>query len=196
MRRQLARRDREHGLVQEREAGFDLPLLQSNSALLVASAGDQIQVAAALTDCGGVGGGGIRGLEVTRSEVLLDHRQQQITLLGALARVALQQPLGTAKPAGRAALLAAHVQAKAEPERAADGASALVGVHMSVVGPFKGPEVFIIPTDQVCRQRKPFEVLGSQRRFLIGERKRVVGVSPGAKLGSACGRIRGDRSHP
>ena len=126
--RQLSGGDRDHGLVQEREPGFDLPLLQSNPALLVAGAGDEVRVAAALADRGGVGRSGVRGLEVTRIEALLDDRQQQIAPLGALARVALQQPLGTGKPAGRAAHLAAHEQAKAEPERAADGASALAGV--------------------------------------------------------------------
>ena len=127
--RQLSGGDRDHGLVQEREPGFDLPLPQSNPALLVAGTGDEVRVAAALADCGGVGCGGVRGLEVTRFETLLDDRQQQIAPLGALARVALQQPLSTGKPAGRAARLAAHEQAKAEPERAADGASALAGVR-------------------------------------------------------------------
>ena len=178
--RQLSGSDRDHGLVQEREPGFDLPLLQSNPALLVAGTGDQIRVAAALADRGGVGCSGVCGLEVTQFEALLDHRQQQIAPLGALARVALQQPLSTGKPAGRAAHLAAHEQAKAEPERAADGASALAGVHMSVVGTFKCPEVFIVPTDQVCRHRKQFEILGFQWSFLIGERERLERIGPGA----------------
>ena len=139
----------------------------------------EVCVAAALADRGGVGCSGVRGFEVTRFEALLDHRQQQIAPLGALARVALQQPLGTGKPAGRAAHLAAHEQAKAEPERAADGASALAGVQMSVVGTFKCPEVFIVPTDQVCRHRQQFEILGLQRSFLIGARERLERIGPG-----------------
>jgi hypothetical protein len=105
---QLSSRDHDHGLVQEREAGLHLPLLQSNSALLVAGTGDQVRVAAALTDRGGVGCSRIRGFEVTRCKALLDHRRQQIASFGALARVTLQQPLSATKPAGRTTRLAAH----------------------------------------------------------------------------------------
>jgi hypothetical protein len=79
-------------------------------------------------------------------------------------------------------MLASHEQAKSEPERAAHGTSALAGVQVCAVRAFKGLQVFIVPTDQVCRHRKPFEILGSQRRFLIGQRKRFVGVTPCPEL--------------
>ena len=49
---------------------------------------------------------------------------------------------------------------------------------MSVVGAFKRLEVFVVPADQICRHRQQLEILGAQRRFLIGERKRAVRVSP------------------
>jgi hypothetical protein len=39
---------------------------------------------------------------------------------------------------------------------------------MCVVGTFQRAEIIIVSTDQVCRHGKPFEVLGSQRRFLVG----------------------------
>ena len=51
---------------------------------------------------------------------------------------------------------------------------------MSVVGTFKCPEVFIVPTDQVCRHREQFEILGFQWSFLIGEQERLVRIGPGA----------------
>ena len=70
--------------------------------------------------------------------LLLDDRQQQVALLGAFARLALQQPLSTGEPAGRAAHLAAHEQAKAEPERTADGATA-AGIAVRMVGAFERP---------------------------------------------------------
>ena len=82
----------------------------------MAGAGNQIHVTAALADCGGVCRRGVRDVEVTCFNALLDHRQHQVTPLGALARIALQQPLATGKPAARAAHLATHEQAKAEPE--------------------------------------------------------------------------------
>ena len=158
----MSRGDRDHGFIQERESGFELPLLQSNPALLVAGTGDEVRVAAALADRGGLGCSGIRGLEITRFEALLDHRQQQIAPLGALARGALQQPLSSGKPAGRSPHLAAHEQAEAQPERAADGRREAAYVHMSVVGPFECPQVFIVPTDQVRCHREPFEIVGAQ----------------------------------
>jgi hypothetical protein len=51
---------------------------------------------------------------------------------------------------------------------------------MSVVGTFKCPEVFIVPTHQVCGHRKQFEILGFQQLFLIGKRERLVRIGPGA----------------
>jgi hypothetical protein len=110
--------------------------------------------------------------------MLLDDRQQQVALLGAFVNIALQQTPGTGKPAGRPAHLAAHQQAKAEPERATNGAGALAGPDICVVGAFECLKVFVIVTDEVCRHRKQLEILGAQQHFLIGERKRAVGVSP------------------
>jgi hypothetical protein len=161
--RQLSGGDRDHSLIQEREPGFDLRLLQSYPALLVAGAGDEVRVATALADCGGVGGSGIRGLVVTRFEALLDDRQQQIAPLGAFARVTLQQTLRTGKPAGRAAHLATHEQAKAEPECATDGAKApaSISVRIGIVGSFERLEIIFVPADQVCGHRQQFDVLSS-----------------------------------
>ena len=83
-RRQLPSGDRDHGLVQEGETGLDLPLLQASSALLMAGAGNQIGIAAALADRGGGGRSGVRGVEVVCIKALLDHRQQQVPSLRAL----------------------------------------------------------------------------------------------------------------
>jgi hypothetical protein len=122
-------------------------------------------------------------------EALLDYWQQQIAALGALARVALQHPLSSGKPAGRAAHLAAHEQAKAEPERAADGTSALAGADMSVVGTFKCPEVFIVPTDEVCGHRKQLEIIDLKWGFLIGAREDLERIGPGTQPVGLAGTI-------
>jgi hypothetical protein len=71
---------------------------------------------------------------------------------------------------------------KAEPERAADGASALADAHMSVVGTFKCPQVFVDLADHACSHRQPIEILGSQWSFLIGKQERLVRIGPGALL--------------
>ena len=181
-RRQLPRCDRDHGLIQERESGFDLRLLQSYPALLVAGTGDEVGVATALADCGGVGCSSVRDLVVTRGETLLDDRQQQIAPLGTFARITLQQTLGTGKPAGRAAHLAAHEQAKTEPECATDGAKAPASISVRIVGSFERLEIILVLADQVSGHRQQVEVLGSQRHFLVGAQERLVSVGPSALL--------------
>jgi hypothetical protein len=65
----------------------------------------------------------------------------------------------------------------------------LAGVEVSVVGSFECTEVVIVAADQVRRHRKPFEILRCQRRFLIGERKRLVSFCPGTMLVAVTGLI-------
>jgi len=141
---------------------------------------DQVGISAALADCNGVSGSGVRRLEVTRLETLLDHRQQQIPALGALARATLQEPLGTREPTRRAAHLATHEQAKADPEGTANGGSALAASHMSLVGPLECRKIFIVPTDQVCRHRQELEILDGEGSFQVGKRECSVGIRPRA----------------
>ena len=126
----------------------DLPLLQSYAALLVAGAGDQVRVAAALADRDGVGCSCVRRIVVARFEALLDHRQQQVAALSAFAGFVLEEPLGAGKPAGRTTRFIPHVQAKAQPE-SASGARDLAGVHVGLVGTFKHDEIIVVPAGQV-----------------------------------------------
>src|SRR5512145_2896494 len=100
----------------------------------MARASDQVCVAAALADCGSLPGSGKRNLQIARFELRLDRGQQQIAALGALTALLLEQASGAGKPAGRAAGLVAHEQAKAEPERAANGARHLADVQVSLKG--------------------------------------------------------------
>ena len=97
------------------------------------------------------------------------------SLARRIARVTLQQALGTGEPAGRAARLAAHEKTKAKPERAADGASAFAGVQIRVVSTFKRTEVLVVATEPgtppspAARDRRP-------RAAFPGRRGRVPGT--------------------
>ena len=78
----------------------------------------------ALADIRGSRRACVGGLALPGGELLFHEGGEQVALLGTLAAFALQQPLGTGEPAGRAAHLAAKEQAKPEPECTADSAAA------------------------------------------------------------------------
>jgi hypothetical protein len=179
--RQLTRGNGDHGLVQECESGVHVPLLKSYAALLVTGTGDQVRVAAALTDPDGVGRSSVCGIEVTGCEVLFYERQQQVTPLGALACDLVQQALRARKPTAGASRLATHEQTKTKPECAANRATALTDVQMRVVGTLECSEVFIVPTDEVRRHGQQLEVFRIQRGFLVGEQQCVVRIVPRAR---------------
>ena len=161
--RQLPRGNGDHHLVQQREPLLDLPLLDANPALIVPGTGDQVRIAAALADRGGLRRGRVRSLEVARGKVLLHDRQQQIAALGALVLLVLEQPLGAGDPAGRATHLAAKEKTEAQPECGTDGAQAFAGVQVRMMGTFERPQIVLVPTDQIRRHRQQLEILASQR---------------------------------
>src|SRR5215510_1633069 len=117
----------------------------------MAGTGDQVKVATTLADAGGLGCSGVRGLVVTRFELLLDRRQHQITVLGTFGRGALQQALSTGMPPGRAADLAADEQTKMQPEGAAGRAQALADITIRIVGALERLEVFLVLAGQIRR---------------------------------------------
>ena len=121
--------------------------------------------------------------------MFLDFRQQKIAPLGAFVRVAFQQALSTGKPAVRTPDLAAHEQAKAKPERTADGAKSFADIPISIVGALERLEVVIVPADKVCRERKQLQIPGLKRTFLIDLRERLERLRPGPPLIGYAGAI-------
>ena len=51
--------------------------MDESPALQVTGAGDQVWLSKAVADLGGAGRGGVRGLAIAGSEMLLNGRQQQ-----------------------------------------------------------------------------------------------------------------------
>jgi hypothetical protein len=63
------------------------------------------------------------------------------------------------------------------------------GVDVSVVGTFKCFEVIFVSANQIGRQRQQFEILSSQRSFLVGAQERLESLGPGAPLMGFTGAI-------
>ena len=125
-RRQLAGRDRDHGLVEQPETFPDLPVADQHVALAVQGEGDEIRGRRSdVADLRGCGCSRCR-LGVLTGGLVPEHdRQQQVALLGAVAPVLLEQPLRPAEPAGRPARLSSNRPGHAHPARAAGGAQRL-----------------------------------------------------------------------
>ena len=116
-RRQLPGGRRDHRLVEEREPRMTSPcrysamsrMLRAKTASRLPRNGSPIAAAASAARC-----------MASRSPALECRcavGEEQVPLLGALAPLALDQPLGPRQPAGGPAGLAEGVETKAEPER-------------------------------------------------------------------------------
>ena len=174
-RRQLARGDRHHRLVQQRE-----PLLRAAQhdqvrAARLGAEREQVRVAEALPDRARRAGRGGRRLEVARGLVAEHRRKHQVPLLDALGLLTLDQPLRPAHPARRPPGLAAQHEVEPEPERAARRGQPVAALEMRVVGALERAAVLLVAAEHVRGGRQPLEILGP-----VGARQRVVDVRPAA----------------
>ena len=118
-RRQLAARRREHRLVEEREPVRDALQLDQRETLRVNREREEVCVAKALTDRGGLARRRVDGLVVAARLVLHRERHQQVALLDAFAALALDEPARAPEPAGGAADLAGKCEVDTDEEGAA-----------------------------------------------------------------------------
>jgi hypothetical protein len=153
-------------------------LLQSNATLLVPGAGDQVCVSAAFADLGGARCGRVCSLAVAGGKLLFHDRQQQIAPLGGFVRLAVQQPLGTGEPPGRAPRLSAKEKTQTNPERAADSTHAFASVQTYLMCALERGQIVFVATDQIRRQGQELEILTDEGRGPIGAQERIVGVRP------------------
>ena len=167
-RRQLPGGHRHHDLVDESQA-FPGPALPDECvALLLHGEGDEVSIAEALADRGGLRGGGIRGLVVTGCHVPQDGGRQQVALLDALTPLAVDQPLRATEPSGRAGGLAAEQEVETHPAGAPRGGESSAGIQVSVMGSLEEAQVVVFPAEHVCRGREQLDVRRSKRGRLIG----------------------------
>ena len=140
-RRQLARGDGHHRLVHQPETLRRPAEIDQQDASRLRREGEQVRIAEALPDLGGVGRDVGCRLVLAGGLVLEDDRKQQITPFHAVARLALDQPLRAAEPSGRAARLSSKGEMRARPERATSRAKRLAGVEVGLVGTLEAAQV-------------------------------------------------------
>ena len=147
---------------------------------------EQVRVAEALADLQSGSGRGGRCREVTGGLVLVHDRQHHPATLRTITSVALEHPLRTSEPAGRAAHLAPERQIRADPPCTARGASSLAGVDVDVMGTLQEAHPLVIAPEHVGRRRQELDVFGAERLRLIRTGQGLVGVPPCARgIGSA-----------
>ena len=173
-RRQLARGDRDHRLVEQREPFGDPPALDQQDADVLRRQREQVRVAGALAERDRLGPQRDRRVRVARRH--LHHAGQlQVAALDALRRLALDEPPGAGDPAGRAGPLPADVQVDGDPERAARGAQPVAVAQMVMVGPLQPVDVLVVAPEHVRGRGQPLEVLWGQR---LGGGEGRVGLAP------------------
>ena len=181
-RRQLAGRDRDHRLVEQREPLLDPAHLEERPPLHVPRGGDQVTIAETSAEAGRLAGDRASALPLARLEMLLRDGEQQIALLRGLCSFLVEQPLTPREPSGRGAGLAAQEEAEADPECAAGGAPAVARVPVRPVRALQRALELLLASDQERRGRQPLEVRRAQGVLAIGQRQELVGVFPRAAV--------------
>jgi hypothetical protein len=180
-RREAARGDRHHRFVQQAEAlprpaGVDeeLPLRLERQC-------EEVPVAEPLGDLGGCGRGRAGAVDVALGLVLEGDRHQEVALLRTLAFV-FDQPLGTAEPARRRPHLSAQRELHADPECAARSRAGLALLGVPLGRSLEDLQLLVFTAEHVGRDRKPHEILGTQRLIIVRARERLVGRRPRRSL--------------
>ena len=178
-RRELARGHRDHRLVEQAAGPRRDARPDQDVALLVGGEGEQVGVAEALSDRGGLARGGGRRLAVAAGLLLEYGRQQQVAALDAVALLALQQPPGAPQPAARPADLPVAGEGDADPERAAQGgdlAARRPGGRDARARAGRGTR----PRGRSCTRRwRAARGRRARARIRVGPRERLVRVQPG-----------------
>jgi len=112
--------------------------------------------------------------------VLLGGGELQVSVLHAIALVAVEQPLRAREPSARAARVTAEEELEPQPEGTARGSRALATVEPRVVRALEPAERLVVEADQVRRGRQRLEVRRRQPLDGVGGRERPVGVPPRA----------------
>jgi signal transduction histidine kinase len=178
-RRQLAGRDGEHGLVQERETVGNAAGVDEDGALGVKGERGQIRITELLADLDGRRRRGRRALEVACGLVLEHDRHQHVALLDALSTGGLHEALGPAEPCGCRPELTVEGVVHADPEREVGGTQAVSGLAAPPVGTLVDPNPLVFERKHVRGGRKQLEVVGRELRLAIGARQQLVRVCPG-----------------
>jgi hypothetical protein len=177
--RNLARRDGDHGLVEQRHALSGLT--QPDRSLPPAKPGEshQIQVAETLADLGRLTEGRIRARGVPLRQGLERDRYQQIPLLHAVVLAGFEQPPHPTQPAATTGQLALDQETESQPEPAPGGSHLIAQAQALLIPTAPDVGAVAIPADQVSRRRQPLKIRRLQRCLVIRQRELGIAVRPG-----------------
>ena len=155
------------------------PVLDQHVALGLDREGKQVPVAEVLGDanslfCDRRGRGEVPGCFVAEHP-----RQEQISLLDALAR-RLDESLSPSEPSSRRADLAPGGEVQADPRRAASCAESLAVLEEPMVRALEPCDRLVVLSEHEGAGRDQFEIRALERDPLVRARQQVVGLEPGA----------------
>ena len=177
-RRQPVRGHGQHALVEQRHAAIDLPQTDERPSLDGAAKRREISVSHPIADRRGLGGHGEGGVELARHLVAKGGGQQQVSLLGAFGRLALDDPLGPTEPGVGAPGLAQRHGAKADPERRPRRRPQRPFGEPDLVDPLRRLQKTLGVPRELRRPGQPIEILDRERGRLSSRRQARVGGGP------------------
>ncbi len=177
-RRELAAGDREHRLVQQRDALPDVARQHEDVALLVPGERDEVGLPEVLADRGRLRERRHGGADLAARLLLEGDREEQVAAFHVSLAGPVEQPLRAAEPAAGPAQLALAG------ERDADPAGAPQRPHLAAVGEvelvraLEEPQVIGLPPEHVGAGGEPLGVLRGQVTGLVCGREGPLGVLP------------------
>jgi hypothetical protein len=157
-RRDVARTDGDHDLVEQRHARGDLAHEDQRASPTHAGDGDEFRVAEAIADLGGLAEVGVCRWDVALEDVLHRLAEPQVPLLDAIELAVVEQPLAPGPPTGTTDQLSFVPQVPRQPERAPGGVRRIAPTKAFVVRPRPDVGAVGVPTHQVRRHRQPLEI--------------------------------------
>jgi hypothetical protein len=176
--RHLVRRDRDHAVVQQRQALRDLPEADQAAAPPDPGQCAELGVAEAVADRGGRGQLRAAAHRVAVERPAERGRVAQVALLDAVQAAVLEQPLRPVDPAAGAGGPASVHQDEGDPERAPGGGGDVAEPDVHAGGARPEVDALLLPAGQVRGDREPLEVRGPEPRLAVRGRQLRPRVGP------------------
>ena len=120
--------------------------------------------------------------------LLLKHRrQQQVAVLDRLLGLVLDQTLRTSEPAARRPDRTSVGEAHSDPARAICGTPRVATLEIPVMCALESCQRVVVSPQHAGRRRVELEVLGLERRLLVGPCERLERAEPRTLFGISAG---------
>src|SRR5918998_1482836 len=178
-RRDLPRRDRHHGVVEQCHALGDLPEVYQAAALTNPGQSSQLRIVIAVADSGSLSEAhaGARWIALERQAERGDIAQ--VSPFNTVPLVLVEQPLRPVDPPAAAGQVPLVQQDEGRPERATGGTGRIAEPGADVMSTRTDVDALLVPADQKRSNREPLQVLELERCVMIRGRQLRPRVSPG-----------------